>query len=101
MRSQKHMFKPSRTEGPGDKPTKPPPIRVYDPPAHEMAYWDALDVRVTCDDCTEKRGFGSCTVKATGSYPAEFRHHCDGFTPLARARMKIGPSGPDGAIGTS
>lgn len=56
----------------------PRALPVYDIPPHELAYWDALDTRVTCDGC-RYRSDNYCRAtpgKPATIFPPQLKHRC-------------------------
>lgn len=60
------------------------PMPVFDIPAAEAPYWDALDSRVTCGDCSNKFGASRCLARAKGQEPPDLAHHCGDYSRVAR-----------------
>lgn len=61
------------------------PLRVYDIPPAERAYWDALDDRVKCGDCRLRSDIYCRAGQGRTIYPPTLLHRCDDFE-RARAR---------------
>ena len=53
------------------------PLRVYTIPAHERAYWDELDSRVTCDGCRNRSDIWCRAKQSKTIYPPMLKHHCE------------------------
>lgn len=54
------------------------PLPVFDIPKAELAYWDALDDRVTCDGC-RRRVASNCSATRRTIYPPHLRHRCEHY----------------------
>ena len=60
------------------------PMPVFDIPVAEAPYWDALDARVTCDDCSNKVGPTRCLAREKGQEPAGLPHNCGDHSVAVR-----------------
>ena len=54
------------------------PMPVYDIPKAELAHWDALDDRVTCDGCRNRSGSTCLATRAT-IHPPHLKHRCEHY----------------------
>lgn len=53
------------------------PLRVYDIPPGERAYWDSLDNRVTCDGCRNRSDVWCQVARGRTIRPPMLRHRCE------------------------
>lgn len=50
---------------------------VYSIPDHEVAYWDELDNRVTCNGCRNRSDIWCRVSKGRTIYPPMLKHRCE------------------------
>lgn len=53
------------------------PLPVYEIPPHELAYYDAMDNRVTCDGCRNRADIWCRAGDKRTTYPPNLKHRCD------------------------
>lgn len=59
------------------------PVRVYDIPEEEAAYWGALDDRISCARCKKKSGW-KCTATGRTHVPIGLKHRCDHYEKMGK-----------------
>lgn len=55
------------------------PVRLGVIAEDQVPYWDAIDDRVSCGQCSNRSGF-MCKLLRVPSFPIEMRHRCTAFT---------------------